>query len=194
MNLYETIYKNIPVTVVYNNKHTSFSKKLAISRCYICSAFTTIPYFVCTTCVKEHLGFQIGYTKAKGYHILNKKPRKGGEIWNEKQIPNEVTTYNGERIDKKTIDDRYGDTKDTFATYAIRLSCKRDIYIDSCSIRCFVSLMNSSETPNCEFIKVNDEVRLRFLKDIDIDEELFVFYDYDKNSVDKTYQPTIITL
>lgn len=192
MNLNEEFFKEIPVTLVYNNQNTSFSKKLAISRCYKCNSFTTIPYLVCSTCTEEYLGFQIAYTKKKGYHIINKMARKHGDIWYHDN--NEVSTYYGERIDKRTIDDRYGDDDDTFATYAIRISRTQDVYVDACSYRCLVSLINSSYIPNCEFIKINQEVHLRFLRDIDIDEELTVFYDYDKNIVDKTYQPTIISL
>ena len=195
MNLYQLSFRNIPVTLVYNNPITSYSAVLEISTCYICNSSTTIPYSLCCICSEKHLGFKICYTKEKGLHVINKIIRKKDEIWNEdERTPETVLTYYGESLRKKDVDARYGRSNNTFATYTVEKSYEKDIYIDSSRIRSLLSLLNSTIQPNCQFVKVNDRVRLQFVRDIDIDEELTVFYDYDKNDRSRTYQPDIIII
>ena len=191
MNLYQNEFRNLPVTLVYNNNITSFEKALTISKCYKCDSSTTIPYAVCSICAEECLGFKICYSKLKGHFIINKIPRKKNQIWYDFEIPDEVLTYHGEYLTKEDIDGRYGHSDEAFACYVIRFSCKNNIYIDSCSTRCLLSLLNSNCQPTCSFIKINEEIRLKFLRDVDVDEELTVYYDYDINNKNITYQPDV---
>ena len=193
MNLNQLIFRKIPIRLLYNNPKTSFSTILKNSTCYKCGSETTIPYFICAICA-EDLGFKICYTKTKGHFIINTIPRKKNEIWTGLGIPDEVVTYFGEFLKKEEIDNRYGKSEDLFATYAIELSYKNDIYIDACSIRCLLSLLNSTSNPNCEFIELNEQIRLKFIRDIEIDTELTIYYDYDINDTSRTYQPDVILL
>ena len=192
MNIYKEEFRFMPVTLLFHNTHTFYSVKLKNSLCFICAGSTTIPFGVCSDCSHEFLGFKVAFSEHKGHHLINTWPRQKNQIWDESGVPEVVSTYFGDICSKKEIDARYGSSDFCFATYAIQLA--PDVYIDACRKRCLLSLLNSDNTPNCEFIIINNQIYLKFIKDIEIGEELVVFYDYGQEDKSKTYQPQIILI
>ena len=133
---------------------------------------------------KKHLRIKnttsIPQPKGKGLFALDRKKGENDVIFKKGET---IFAYEGEYIDKATLDERYGDFT---APYAVMV--KKNRYIDSACERGVASLINhanNKKNVNAKFAvtrgkdKKASGIKVVAIKDINNDKEIFLDYGKD---------------
>lgn len=130
------------LTFEWSRGRKHFKQALKEGNCLYCKSQTVIPYDCCNLCLKNQEGLEIIKEYDEWGLRTCKELEKGTILTN---LP-----FNGELLSESDLQERYSRN---IAPYTIKLS--KNKYLDAALVRCSISLINASKTPNCQFISLD---------------------------------------